>query len=109
MIEITTLEQEQKFTEYHKRRGQIRDTLRFGVYPNLQKALQLYAAFMTDYSPGGAQHDPSLWAYYQNNIQPIVTQQADMIAAATAIVEIMQTIERAAPNTFGIQVSEPAP
>lgn len=106
MIQITSLEQEQQFTEYHKRRGELRDSLRFGVYPNLQQALRLYAAFVADYAPGGQHHDPALWQYYLFNIQPIAAQQADMIYAASTIVAIMQAVELAAPGTFGIEVTE---
>lgn len=109
MIEITTLEQEQQFTEYHRRRGELRDSLRFGVYPNLVKALALYQAFNADYAPGGAQYDEALWTYYQSNIQPVAAQMADMIAAAEAIVGIMETVELAALGTFGIEVSAPSP
>lgn len=108
MIQITTLEQEQRFTEYHKRRGELRDSLRFGVYPNLQAALGLFNRFQADYAPGGSLHDPALWNYYLSNIQPIAAQQADMIAAATAIVGIMEAVELAAPGTFGIEASAAA-
>lgn len=106
MIEITTLEQEQRFTEYHRRRGELRDSLRFGVYPNLQAALGLFNRFQADYAPGGKLHDPELWKYYQSNIAPVALQMADMIAAATAITQIMEAVERVAPGTFGIAVSE---
>ena len=105
MIEIATLEQEQRFTEYHRRRGELRDSLRFGVYPNLVKALTLYAQFNADYAPNGANHDPALWTYYLDNIKPVSMQMADMIAAATAIVGIMEAVEAAAPGTFGIEVN----
>lgn len=108
MITITTLEQEAAFTEYHKRRGELRDSLRFGVFPNLQQALRLYAAFVADYGPGGQHYDPALWAYYQSNIAPVAAQMADLIAAGTAIVQIMEAVELAAPGTFGIEVSAAA-
>ncbi len=107
MTEITigTLDQERHFTEYHRRRGEIRDALRFGVHPNLVKVLALHDAFVADYGPSGAEHDPVLWKYYLANIQPIAAQQDTMIAAAQTIVQIMATIEIAAPGTFGIEVS----
>ena len=108
MIEITTLEQENRFTEYHKRRGELRDSLRFGVYPNLKAALALFARFNADYAPGGTQYDDALWAYYQSNIAPVAAQMSDMIAAGEAIVGIMQAVELAAPGTFGIAVSAAA-
>ena len=104
MIEITTLEQENRFTEYHRRRGELRDSLRFGVYPNLKAALELFNRFNADYAFGGANYDAALWAYYQSNIQPVAAQMSDMIAAAEAITQIMETVERVAPGTFGIAV-----
>lgn len=104
-ITITTLEQERQFTEYHRRRGEIRDSLRYGVYPNLVKSLRLYNQFMADYGEGGACHDAAIWGYYLANIQPIAAQQATMISAAEAIVQIMEAVEAAAPGTFGIEVA----
>ena len=104
-ITITTLEQERQFTEYHRRRGEIRDSLRYGVYPNLIKALGLYARFVADYGEGGACFDAALWAYYLANIKPIADMQATMIDAAQEIVLIMESVEKAAPGTFGIEVA----
>jgi hypothetical protein len=104
IITIDSLEQERRFTEYHRRRGELRDALRNGVYPNLVKALALYQAFNADYAPGGSQYDEALWNYYLSNIAPVAAQMADMIAAATAIVGIMEAVEQAAPGTFGIEV-----
>ena len=106
MIEITTLEQEQKFTEYHRRRGELRDALRFGVYPNLVKALELFNRFQADYAPGGSQYDEALWSYYQSNIEPVAAQMSDMIAAGESIVGIMRAVELAAPGTFGIEITK---
>lgn len=108
MIQILTLEQERRFTEYHRRRGEIRDAMRFGVYPNLVNTLRLFAGFQEDYAPGGALHDPELWQYYLSNIQPIAAQMADLLAAGTTIVQIMEAVELAAPGTFGIEASAAA-
>ena len=108
-ITISTLDQERQFTEYHRRRGEIRDALRFGVFPNLVRTLALHNAFVVDYGPNGAQHDPSIWEYYLANIQPLAAQQATMISAAEAIVQIMEAVEAAAPGTFGIVVESETP
>lgn len=102
-IIINNLTNELQFTEYHRRRGELRDSLRFGVYPNLVKALAIYAAFVADYAPGGALYDPELWSYYQQTIAPVAAQQQAMLDAATAIVAGMEAVERAAPGTFGIE------
>lgn len=101
-ITITTLEQERRFTEYHRRRGEIRDSLRYGVFPNLVRALALYNAFVTEYGPGGLLYDAAIWGYYLENIKPIAAQQQAMIDAAQGIVMIMEAVEAAAPGTFGV-------
>lgn len=105
-IIINNFENELQFTEYHKRRGELRDSLRYGVYPNLKKALAIYAAFVADYAPGGALYDPELWAYYEQTIAPIAAYQDQMMAAATGIVAIMEGVEQAAPGTFGIDLPQ---
>lgn len=103
-IIINNLENELLFTEYHARRGELRDALRYGVYPNLVKALAVYNAFVTDFGPDGASYNAEIWAYYQQQIQPIAAVQAGMMAGAQAIVHAMQQVEQAAPGTFGIDV-----
>jgi hypothetical protein len=82
--------------------------MRFGVYPALKAALALYERFQADYAPGGSLYDPELWQYYLSNISPVADAQADLIAAGTAIVQIMEAVELAAPGTFGIEVSAAA-
>ena len=103
-IVIGSLEQERHFTEYHRRRGELRDALRNGVYPNLVAALEIHNRFVEDYGPGGALYDEAIWNYYLENLAPIAAQQATMISAATDIVRIMEAVEKAAPGTFGIDV-----
>lgn len=103
-ITIATLEQERQFTEYHRRRGELRDALRFGVYPNLVAALAIHNGFVADYGPGGRLHDETLWKYYLSNLEPIAAQQAAMISAAETIVQIMEAVEAKAPGTFDIYV-----
>lgn len=103
-IIINNLNNEVAFTNYHQRRGELRDSLRFGVYPNLVRALALYNAFVSDYAPGGQFYDPELWAYYQSNIAPIAAVQDGMMQGAQQIVDAMQVVELAAPGTFGIEL-----
>lgn len=105
-IIINNFENELQFTEYHKRRGELRDSLRYGVYPNLVKALRLYNGFVADYAPGGALYDAEIWAYYQAQIEPIAAYQNQMMEAATGIVAIMEGVEQAAPGTFGIELPQ---
>ena len=106
-IIINNLDNELQFTEYHRRRGELRDALRFGVYPNLVKALQLYNAFIADYGPDGANYDAELWAYYQANIAPISAVQDVLMSGAQSIVTAMKMVETAAPGTFGIELPKP--
>lgn len=108
-IIINNLANELQFTEYHRRRGELRDALRHGVFPNLVKALGIYQAFVADYSPGGALHDAELWDYYLQTIAPIAAVQEGMMAGAQQIVSAMEAVERAAPGTFGIEVPEVEP
>lgn len=53
-------------------------------------------------------HSAELWAYYQSNIAPVVAQMDSMIAAAQTIVDAVEAVERAAPGTFGVQISSVA-
>ena len=103
-IIINNLGNEQQFAAYLARRGELRDVLRFGVYPNLKKALALYVAFLADYAPGGPLHDAELWQYYLSNVAPMAAQQDAMIEAAAGICDMMEQVEVAAPGTFGIDL-----
>lgn len=78
MIEITSLEQERQFAEFTRRRSEVRDSLRFGVFPNLVQSLRLHAAFVADYGPGGALHTEQIWNYYLSNIAPLASCSAAM-------------------------------
>jgi hypothetical protein len=106
-IQIEGLTDELQFTEYHRRRGELRDCLRHGVYPNLVKALDLYNWFVADYGPGGSRYDEAIWSYYLTNIAPIADVQSGMMAGAQAIVSAMEMVESAAPGTFGITLPGP--
>lgn len=80
--------------------------LRFGVYPNLVKALRLHSTFIADCAPGGVLHDPEIRTYYQKQIQPVKAYQDQMIEAAASIVAIMEAVERTASGTFGIELPQ---
>lgn len=101
-ITITNLSTERVFTDYFARRAELRDALRFGVYPNLVSALAIYNKFIADYGPDGALYNEEIWTYYQKQIQPISAVQDGMMAGALAIVHAMEAVEAAAPGTFGI-------
>lgn len=101
-ITITDIATERIFTDYFKRRAELRDSLRFGVYPNLVRTLAIHNAFVAEYGPGGALYNKQIWDYYLVQIAPIAAYQQQMIDAAAGIVSIMQSVEAAAPGTFGI-------
>ena len=101
-ITITDIDTERTFTDYFQRRAVLRDSIRFGVYPNLTKFLADYAAFLADYGPDGALYNAEIWAYYQAQIEPIAAYQDAMIQAAQGIVGGLEAIEAAAPGTFDL-------
>ena len=103
-IIVNNLDNEQQFAAYLARRGELRDCIRFGVYPNIKRLLALHLLFLADYGPGGPSHDAQLWAYYQDNIEPLAAHQAAMIDNAAGVVDMLEQVERATPGTFGIEL-----
>ena len=103
-IIVNNLDNEAQFSAYLARRGELRDCIRFGVYPNLKRLLALYTLFLADYAPGGPLHDAQLWAYYLSNIEPVAANQAAMMLSAAGIADMLEQVETAAPGTFGIEL-----
>jgi hypothetical protein len=101
-IEIATFTDEQLFNAYLAGRDAPRLTMAHGVYPNALKALGEYEALVARMAPGG---DLESFGEYHlavtANVQPYIVM---LQQAMGAIVQIMQAIETAAPNTFGIQL-----
>lgn len=104
-FEIITTEDELLFREYTQHRDAVRNVMGYGVYPNLVKALETYAAF--DAALDGELADPDLLAYHAGLMGPIAPYIAQLRAGAAGIVQIMQGIEAAGPGTFGIAVQRP--
>lgn len=99
-FQITTAEDEQLFRLYTQHRDEVRNVMGYGVYPNLKKALEVYAAF--DAALAGPLADEDLIAYHTTLMTPIAPYIAQLRAGAEQIVAIMEAIEAVAPTTFGI-------
>lgn len=96
-----TNEQLAKNIEYATMRNAPRDTMRYGVYPNADKALREYQAlqqWLTD--------NPDWQQPHADMVAAVLPHVTALQAAMTTIVTTMQAIESAAPGTFGIEVQE---
>ena len=96
-----TNEQLAKNIEYATMRNAPRDTMRYGVYPNVDKALREYQAlqqWLTD--------NPDWQQPHADMVAAVLPYVQTLQAAMTTIVTTMQAIERTAPGTFGIEVQE---
>jgi hypothetical protein len=94
-----TNEQLAKNIEYAAMRNAPRDTMRYGVYPNADKALREYQAlqaWLTD--------NPDWQQPHADMVAAVLPYVTSLQAAMTTIVTTMQAIESAAPGTFGIEV-----
>ena len=103
---IAAEEDEALFREYTRQRDDIRGVMGYGVYPNLIKALAVYAAMDVALAKGGALDDDDLRAYHEKLMLPIAPYIEDIRKAATGICQIMQAIELASPGTFGIELQK---
>ena len=104
---IITAEDEQLFRAYTQHRDEVRAVMGHGVYPNLVKALEVYAAF--DAALANGLSDPDLLEYHAVTIQVVAPYIAQLRQLATSMVQIMVAIETEQPGAFGIQlpVEEP--
>lgn len=90
------------FRDYTRARDEIRGVMGYGVFPNLIKALAVYAAFDAALAEGGALHDTDLLAYHETLFAPIAPYVEQIRVAAQGIADTMLAIELASPGTFGI-------
>lgn len=101
MVQIGTIEQERKFVEYADARNEVR-AMMANVYVVCRGALTGYTALTArladtaDLAEFGTYHTDSTAP-----VQPYIVQLQTAMAAITAI---MEGIETAAPNTFGISL-----
>jgi hypothetical protein len=99
---------ERLFVEYIRQRDLVRSVMGGGVYPNLVKALEVYAAFDLALAEGGPLADAELLVYHGALLAPIAPYITALREAAAGIVATMQAIEAASPGTFGIPLGSTA-
>lgn len=106
-FQIETQEDELLFRAYTEHRDAVRSVMGQGVYPNLVKALETYAAF--DAALANGLSDPDLLEYHSSTMQTVAPYIAQLRQLATGMTQIMVAIETAQPGAFGIQlpVQEP--
>lgn len=99
---IETGEDANLFVAYLAARDNPRQIMANGVYPSALVALSAYDDLVSKLQPGGVYAD---YGEFHANITAAVTPYVTiMYQAMQTIVQTMQAIERAAPNTFGIQL-----
>ena len=104
MPTLETTQDMARFETYKALRDAPRQTMAYGVYPNSEKALAQYnelVAWLADNSDYAELHSTTT-----AQVTSYITQ---MQQAMTAIIQIMQGIEAAAPGTFGIALPEGRP
>ena len=99
-FKIETQEDEQLFRSYTAHRDAVRSVMGHGVYPNLVKALEAYAAF--DAALANGLSDPDLLEYHAVTMQVVAPYIAQLRQLAQGMVQIMLAIETAQPGAFGI-------
>lgn len=99
---IETQEDEQLFRAYTGHRDNVRSVMGQGVYPNLVKALETYAAF--DAALANGLSDPDLLEYHASTMQTVAPYIAQLRQLAQGMTQIMVAIEMAQPGAFGIQL-----
>lgn len=105
---IQTPADELLFRVYAAHRDAVRAVMGHGVYPNLVRALETYAAFDAAMA-GGDLGDADLLAYHASTMAAVAPHIAQLRQLAEGMVGIMQAIETAQPGAFGITlpVQEP--
>ena len=104
---IETQEDEQLFRAYTQHRDAVRNVMGYGVYPNLVKALETYAAF--DAALANELSDPDLLEYHASTMQVVAPYIAQLRQLAQGMTQIMVAIETAQPGAFGIQLPPTEP
>ena len=101
-LRIETQEDEQLFRAYTQHRDAVRNVMGYGVYPNLVKALETYAAF--DAALANELSDPDLLEYHASTMRQVAPYIAQLRQLAQGMTQIMVAIEMAQPGAFGIQL-----
>ena len=107
MPTIETIEDKNLFMAYRTARDEPRSIMAYGVYPNAVSALAAYDALLVRLQPGGDL--VAFGEFHQDVTAAVGPYIAPMYTAMKTIVATMQAIEKAAPNTFGIQLPSEEP
>jgi hypothetical protein len=105
-FEITSPADEQLLATYTRARNQVRDTVSFGIYPQVLAALQAYAELdsLVAGLAQGAAKEQALAAYHAGLMVSIADETAALRMSAEALIASIETIEALQPGTFGIQL-----
>lgn len=101
---ITTVDDERLWHAYREHRDAVRSVMGHGVYPNLVRALETYAAF--DAALANGLSDPDLLEYHASTMQTVAPYIAQLRQLAQGMTQIMVAIETAQPGAFGIQLPQ---
>lgn len=107
MITISNIQEERAVVEYINTRNEVRAQLA-GVYVSCKQTLLAYQSLESrleiahDTVPQG---DLSAYAaYHATSVAPVANYISTLKAAMSGIIDIMEGIERAVPETFGISI-----
>lgn len=101
-----TVDDERAFNEYRALRNAVREAMANGVYIGCKRAIQRYDNLDAALTEGGTLE--TLGKYHAELSAPLAPYIAQLRQAMTAIVQIMEAVETAAPGTFNIDVPEVA-
>lgn len=94
-----TNQQLEQIQQYATMRNAPRDTMRYGVYPNADKALREYQALQSWLADNPDWQQP-----HADMVAAVLPYVVTLQQAMTTIVTVMRAIEKAAPGTFGIEL-----
>ena len=83
---IETQEDEQLFRAYTQHRDAVRNVMGYGVYPNLVKALETYAAF--DAALANELSDPDLLEYHASTMRQVAPYIEQLRQLATGMTHL---------------------
>ena len=109
-FEITSPADEQLLATYTLARNKVRETVAYGIYPQVLTALQAYDELdvLVAGLAQGTIKEQALAAYHVGLMGGIADETAALRASAEALIASIETIETLQPGTFGIQLP-PAP
>jgi hypothetical protein len=103
-FEITSPADEQLLATYTRARNKVRETVAYGIYPQVLAALQAYDELdgLVVALAQGTQKQQSLAAYHAGLMVSIADETANLRVSAEALIASIETIETLQPGAFGI-------